>query len=108
MAIRDKIKERLSVSAKSFHIDEWDEDIYCTPISCGEMSKLQKRHPSFLTNMDGEAMVDLILSKALDSNGDKLFTLEDKPYLLREEMTVISSVAVGILGSQTSEDHEKN
>jgi hypothetical protein len=108
MSIRDKIKERLSSAPKAVYIEEWDETIYVKPLNCGEMSKLQNRHKDFLSNMTGEAMVDLILMKALDKDGEKAFDLEDKPYLLKESMSVIGSVAAGILGSQTSEDYEKN
>lgn len=108
MSIRDKIKERLSVSPVSFFVEEWDETIYVLPLSCGEMSKLQNKHSNFINNLTGDAMVDLILMKAMNKDGEKLFGLEDKPYLLRESMTVISSVAVKILGAQVSEDYEKN
>lgn len=108
MTIREKIKDRLKSEPKSLYVEAWDETIYVTPISCGEMSKLQKRHPDFLTNLHGEAMVDLIITKALTKDGEKAFDLEDKPYLLREQMSVISTVAAGILGSQIDEDYEKN
>ena len=108
MSIRDKIKERLNVAPNSFYVEEWDEKVFATPLSCGDMSKLQSKHPNFLGNMSGEAMVDLILLKALNSEGEKMFDLEDKPILLRESMSVISSVVAGILGSQTTEDYEKN
>ena len=108
MSIRDKIKARLNSEPAGIFIDEWDETVYVTPITCGEMSKLQSRHENFLSNLTGEAMVDLIITKALTSDGEKMFTIEDKPILLRETMTVISSLAAGILGAQVSEDHEKN
>lgn len=108
MTIRDKIKERLNAAPASFYVKEWDENIYCVPLSCGEMSKLQSKHSKFLSNLTGEAMVDLIILKSLTKDGDKMFDLEDKPYLLRENMAVISSVSAQILGAQTSEDYEKN
>lgn len=108
MTIRDKIKERLNNAPTSFYVKEWDEKVYCTPLTCGELNKLQSKHPNFLSNVSGDAQVDLILMKAMTAEGEKMFDLEDKPILLRESMTVISSVAFGILGSQTSEDYEKN
>ena len=73
MTIREKIKDRLKSEPKSLYVEAWDETIYVTPISCGEMSKLQKRHPDFLTNLHGEAMVDLIITKALTKDGEKAF-----------------------------------
>jgi len=108
MTIRDKIKERLNAAPASFYVKEWDESVYCTPLTCGETSKLQQKHPNFLSNFTGEAQVDLILLKSLTKDGEKMFDLEDKPYLLRENMAVISSVAAQLIGAQFSEDYEKN
>ena len=108
MTIRDKIKERLNAAPTSFYVEEWDEKIFATPLSCGELSKLQVKHQDFFSNMTAEAMVDLLILKALNADGEKLFDLEDKPYLLRESMTVISGVVAGVLGSKQAEDYEKN
>ena len=108
MTIRDKIKERLNAAPASFYVKEWDSTIYCTPLTCGETSKLQAKHPDFLTKFSGDAQVELIIMKSLDKNGEKIFDLEDKPYLLRENMTVISTVSSQIVGAQISEDYEKN
>ena len=109
MSIADKLKERIAFQAKSFHVTEWDTDVYCTPFTCGELDKLQKRHPGFLNNLAGEAMVDLIVMKALDENGKQLFTLKEKPYLLREEATVINDVASKLIAQTGLEDTpEKN
>ena len=38
-------------------------------------------------------MVDLIIMKAEDKDGEKLFTLEDKPILMRESVAIISKIA---------------
>jgi hypothetical protein len=108
MNIRDKLKERLNVSPISFYVKEWDETVYCTPLSCGDMTQIQKRHPDFLSNLTGEAMVDLIIRKLTNADGEKLFDVADKGYLLGESMVVISSVAANIIGAQASEDYEKN
>ena len=108
MSFNDKLRERVSKQAKSFYVEAWDETFYATPLSCGEMSKLQKRHPNFLQSMDGEAMVDLLILKCLTKDGEKAMDLADKPLLLKESMSVISSVAAAILGSQLEEDAAKN
>ena len=39
------------------------------------------------------AMVDLLIMKAEDKDGEKLFTLEDKPFLMREPVTLISNIS---------------
>ena len=54
-------------------------------------------------------MVDLIILKAEDKNGERLFTLEDKPHLMRESLSVVSRVSAEMLQSVASiEEHEKN
>jgi len=53
-------------------------------------------------------MVDLIILKAENADGEKLFTLEDKPVLMREEFTVIARVAGEMISATSAEDHEKN
>ena len=108
MNLRDKLKERLDQPAIAVEIEEWGETIYFKPLTCGDINKIQKKYPDFLTSMSGEGMVELILLKSLDKDGEKAFTLEDKPLLLREKMSVIAGIAGAILGSQFSEDHEKN
>lgn len=108
MSLRDKLKERVNQDALALEIREWDEIIYVKPLTCGEMSKLQKRHPDFLSKMSVEGMVDLIIMKCLDKDGDPAFTLEDKPLLLREKVNVITAITSEIIGSSLSEDYEKN
>lgn len=56
-----------------------------------------------------EAMVDLIILKSENVDGDKLFTLEDKPHLMREPVIVVTRVAGEVFGSVLSvEEAEKN
>ena len=54
-------------------------------------------------------MVDLIIAKAEDVDGKRLFTLEDKMYLMKESVTTISDIAGRMFGDvETVEDAEKN
>lgn len=109
MSLKDKLRAVLdNPELKSIYVEPWDETIWVKPLTIGEVNKLQKKHPDFFSNTSGEAMVDLILMKALDKDGEKSLSLEDKPYLLRQHPTVIASLAGAILGSEISEDHEKN
>jgi hypothetical protein len=56
------------------------------------------------------AMVDLILMKAEDEGGEKLFTsVEDRIDLMGEETAVVSSIAEQMFSEiQSVEDAEKN
>ena len=70
---------------------------------------LQRKHKDFLSNMTITGMVDLIINKAEDADGKRLFTLEDKMYLMKESVALISDVAAQMFGDiQTVEDAEKN
>lgn len=113
MSIAERIKARTSVK---HHLDvpEWGEDgaplrVFYGPMLAGEISKLQRKHPNFLTNMEMTGAVELIVMKAEDGQGEKLFTLEDKPVLMREEVHIVSRVAAAFFsGTASLEDLEKN
>lgn len=112
MSIAERIKARTS---KKRHIDvaEWGEDgrperVFFGPLLAGELNRIQRKHPTFLQSASFEAMVDMIVLKAENGAGEKMFTLEDKPVLMREEVEVISRVAAEMMSSTSVEDHEKN
>jgi hypothetical protein len=112
MSIAERIKARTSVKR---HIDvaEWGEEgkperVHFGPLLAGELNRIQRKHPTFLQSASFEAMVDLIVLKAENGQGEKLFTLEDKPVLMREEVSVISTVAAEMMSAPSVEDHEKN
>lgn len=112
MSISKRIAERTSTK---MHIDvpEWGEKgtpekVYYGPLLAGELNRIQRKHPQFLNSASFEAMVDLIILKAETGQGDKLFTLEDKAILMREEVGVISTVAAAFMSGSSVEDAEKN
>lgn len=113
MSIAERIKARTSAK---FHIDvpEWGEDgeplrVFYGPMLAGEVNKLQRKHPNFLTSMEMAGAVELVIMKAEDGQGEKVFTLEDKPTLMREEVQVISRVAAAFFsGTAGIEELEKN
>ena len=74
------------------------------------MNQLQKKHPNFLNNTTIAAMVDLILMKAEDEAGDKLFTAaDDKIELMGEQTDVISEIANQMFADiESEEDLAKN
>jgi hypothetical protein len=53
-------------------------------------------------------MVEIIVMKAEDKDGNKLFTLEDKPTLMREPMSLITRVAAAMMATESVEEQEKN
>jgi hypothetical protein len=73
-----------------------------------EMDKIQRKNPNFLQNVSLAGMTDIIIMKAEDANGEKLFTLEDKPTLMREPMNLITRIAGAMMSSESVEEQEKN
>lgn len=113
MSLAKKIADRQQKSRKTIEVEEWGEDgepmlVYTGPMLAIEMDKIQRKHPNFFQAATIAGMVDLIILKAEDKSGEKLFTLEDKATLMREEFSVITRVAGQMIASTSMEEHEKN
>jgi len=114
MGLGEQIAARRALQRKQIEVVEWGEDgnaliIYCGPITAGDIDKLQRKHKDFLSNMTITGMIDLIIAKAEDADGKRLFTLEDKMYLMKESVTLISDIAGKMFSDVDSvEDAEKN
>lgn len=112
MSIAKRISDR-TATKKHVDVKEWGEDgkperVFFGPLLAGEMDKIQRKHPGFLQSASFAGMVDLIILKAETGDGEKLFTLEDKPILMREELNIIARVAADMMGADSVEDQEKN
>lgn len=115
MGLAKQLRERRNIEAREVVVEEWGDEsgafkLYCKPITCQDLQTLQKKHPAFLENTTIEAMVDLILIKAIDADGGRLFNgLEDRKELMAEETTVISNIAQQMFAEiETQEDLAKN
>ncbi len=112
MALIDIIKG-LEQERRSASVEAWGEDgepavLYAMPLSVLDMKWIQGRHKDFLNSMQVEGMVDLIIRKAEDKAGEKLFDKEAKPIMMRK---VGLSVVAGIFGDlwgDLGDDAEKN
>jgi hypothetical protein len=112
MSIAKRIAERTS-SKRHIDVAEWGDEgkpekVYYGPLLAGELNRIQRKHPNFLNSTSFDAMVDLIILKAENGQGEKLFTLEDKAVLMREEVSVISNVAAAFMSGDSVEEQEKN
>ena len=115
MGMAKQLRERREVKTRAVVVPEWGDEtgdfkLYCKPITCFDLNQLQKKHPDFLTNTTISAMVDLIIMKALDDNGVKLFNgIEDRVELMAEETAVVSEIANQMFAEiETQEDLAKN
>ncbi len=99
MGLAKELRNKRKLKAREVLVPEWGDEsgafkLYCRSITCYDLDQLQKKHPDFMTNTTVGAMVDLIVMKAEDAAGEKLFTsVEDRVDLMGEETTVISEIA---------------
>ena len=113
MSIGKRIAERQKRERNQLEVIEWGEDdapliLYFGPLLAGEMDRIQRKHPGFLQSASFAGMIDLIILKAEDKEGQKVFSLEEKAILMREELTIIAKVAGALMDGSTIEDQEKN
>ena len=113
MKIIDRAKSHFeSLGVQSIEVSEWkDEDgkpsvIYWNPITLSEKNKLFKRSDNM---SDVSILADIVLMKALDKNGNKIFTLEDKLILMHKvDSDVLSKVATAMVQAINPEEVKKN
>ena len=112
MSLIDRIRA-LDEVRRTASVEAWGEDgkpavLYALPLSVKDMSWVQRKHKAFLEQMQVEGMVDLIILKCEDKKGDKCFSNEDKPILMRKAgLTTIAGI-FGDLWGDLGDDAEKN
>ena len=116
MSLAKALRKRRQVNARQISVAQWADDdgqpfvFYCYPITCNDLKVLEAKHKDFLNNTTVSAMVDLIVLKATDEAGTKLFTsAEDRVELMGEEITIISDIAEQMFSTiESVEQAEKN
>ena len=92
MALRDKVIEYLQKDRRrSMEIPELDETIYFTPVNVLEMEKIMTISGGGASSKDFHIWT--IIEKAEDSEGKKVFTIEDKPYLEKMDWAIVSRIS---------------
>ena len=72
-------------------IPELDETIYFTPVNVLEMEKIMTISGGGASSKDFH--IWSIIEKAEDSEGKKVFTIEDKPYLEKMDWAIVSRIS---------------
>jgi len=109
-AIDNAKKHFAEQDVKVIEVPEWGDEnkplkIYSKPLTLAETSKLYKMSKEDDLTM----MAYVLIYKALDENGDKLFDLADKNALLNHvDREILVSVATQIMGQESIEDTKKN
>ena len=111
MSVIDNAKKHFAEQdVRVIEVPEWGEDdnplrIFSKPLTLAETSKLYKMSKEDDLTM----MAYVLIYKALDENGDKLFDLGDKNALLNSvDREILISVATQIMGQETLEETKKN
>ena len=106
----DRVKAHFEAQGvKKIEVAEWGEEgkpliIYSQPMTLAETRNLFKG----AKNDDLGVMVDVIVLKSKDGNGEKIFKLDDKQTLLNNaDPSVIARVSREILSGTTFEEAEK-
>ena len=113
MKLIDRAKSHFeSLGVQHIEVEEWkDEDnnpsvIYWNPITLSEKNKLFKKSDNL---NDVGILADIIVMKAIDKDGKKLFTLEDKIALMHKtDSDVLSRIATAMVQVITPDEVKKN
>jgi hypothetical protein len=100
----DLVREHFaSLGTKKIEVPEWKLTIHATPVTLAEKNRLYRKGK----DNDMELLVDLLILKASDANGQKLFTLEHKPTLLNNaDSNVVGRIANAILADDAPKAEE--
>ena len=113
MSILDRAKTHFeNIGVQSIEVPEWkDEDgkptvIYWNPINLFEKNKLFKKSDNL---SDVSILADIVVMKALDQDGKKLFKLDDKMDLMTKvDSDVLSRIATAMVQVIAPEEVKKN
>ena len=81
--------------------------LHASPLTANDLKIIGRKHPDFMLRPNVEGMVDLLILKAKDDNGEKVFTLEHKPLLMRLSTNITTGAFGDLFGEQlVSEDDD--
>lgn len=94
----DLVREHFSsLGSKVIEVPEWKLTIHATPVTLAEKNKLYRKS----RDNDMELLVDILILKATDAKGEKLFNIDHRPTLLNKaDSNVIARVANAILADE--------
>ena len=101
-----------SLGVQSLEVEEWKDEagnpsvIYWNPITLSEKNKLFKKSDNL---NDVSILADILVMKAIDKDGNKLFTLEDKLALMHKvDSDVLSKIATAMVQAINPDQVKKN
>ena len=107
----NRVKEHFNTKEnKVIEVPEWGEGddslfIHVTPMTLAQKNRLYK----MAKDDDLALMVEALILKAKDEEGNQIFSRADKPDLMRKaDPDIVGRVAMEIMGEGDFEDVEKN
>ena len=100
----DLVREHFnSLGTKRIEVPEWKLVIFFSPMTLAEKNRVYKK--SVASDMD--LLVDILIMKATDEAGKKLFTIEHRPTLLNKaDSNVVARVANEMISSDSPKADE--
>ena len=113
MSVIDRAKSHFeSLGTQSIEVPEWKDDdgkptvIYWNPITLAEKNRLLKKSDSL---NDVSLLADILIMKALDKDGKKMFSLEDKISLMHKtDADVLATIANKMVAAISQLEVKKN
>lgn len=113
MSVIDRAKSHFeSLGTQSIEVPEWKDDdgkptvIYWNPITLAEKNRLLKKSDSL---NDVSLLADILIMKALDKDGKKMFLLEDKiPLMHKTDADVLATIANKMVAAISPLEVKKN
>jgi len=100
----DLVREHFSsLASKRIEVPEWKITVFAAPMTLAEKNKLYKKS----RENDMELLVDILIMKAQDENGKKLFEVDHRLTLLNKaDSNVVARVANAILNDDAPKADE--
>lgn len=100
----DLVREHFaSLGIKRIEVPEWKLTIHSTPVTLAEKNKLYRKS----RENDMELLVDILILKAIDAKGEKMFNVDHRLTLLHKaDSNIIARVANAILAEDAPKADE--
>lgn len=105
---KSHFKEQLAGGMKTIYVEEWDETIYFKPsANFAEQTKVLELHQKGKLT---EALIETLMTRALNAEGKRMFSFGDKDTLMREvdPEIIVRICAIINKGEAEAEQHLGN
>ncbi len=108
------ISALLKNEVSSYKSNQWtgllggqEVTLYAKPMSPADNARVLKKYPNFNNSMEFSGMVEYIIIKATDADGNRVFSEKERPLLMRFDQTKIGEIFNALFGDQLDDDDEK-